>query len=319
MKLMTSLPENVRVRVLSRSKGRLVALPESEDERVIEAANTLTRDFGVQVLLPGPERLAQESPVTFAHMQAMARARGKDPGRVTLEMASEPFHVCGALLSRGIVDAVVGGATVSTATVIRSALATVGLRPGVSLITSAFLMALREPTEGGAPVLIFADGAVNPQPSSEQLSDIAFLAADAFAAWTGQEPRLAFLSFSSLGSAHHEDVTKVRLAFEIFKKKNPGIKAVGEVQLDAAIVPSVATRKDQAGSLKGDANVLVFPDLDSANIGYKLTQRLAGAGAFGPILLGVAKPFSDLSRGASAADIVATTLLALALSGGPVR
>ncbi|MCA2960679.1 MAG: hypothetical protein IOD12_10525 [Silvanigrellales bacterium] len=313
LSLLSEMPAGTRERLFARARGRRVALPETDDIRIREAAEVLSAHFGVACLLPTPEFLEAHRTLVSDRLREVATLRGKDPAKVPQGMEADAFYLCGTLLARGDVDAVVGGAVASTAHVLRAALSTVGLRSGTSLVSSAFLMALREPTPGGEPLLVFSDGAVNPQPTAAQLSDIAKLAADAFFAWTGNEPRIAFLSFSTKGSAEHPDVTKVRDAFALFVKRCPDVKATGEVQLDTALVPSVAVRKDAEGSLAGNANVLVFPDLDAGNIGYKLTQRLAGAGAYGPILLGVARPFSDLSRGASSLDVVATTLLTLSL------
>lgn len=313
--LLGSLPPETRATIFARARGRAVALPEAADARVTEAAALLSSEFGVRVFLPTEHDLRARSAETLAVMRAVALARGKDHSKVAEALGSDPFYVSGALLARGEVDAVVGGATVPTAHVIKAAIGTVGLEAGASLMTSAFLMALASPTAGGEGVLVYSDGAVIPQPTSAQLSDIAFLAARAYDAWTGREARVAFLSFSTAGSASHTDVSKVRTAWEAFRAAHPAIPSEGEVQFDAATVPSVAARKCPGSSVAGRANVLVFPDLDAGNIGYKITQRLAGAEAFGPVLLGAARPFSDLSRGATARDVVASALLTLALAG----
>lgn len=315
--VLSELPLVTRERLFARARGRRVAFPEAQDPRILEAALMLSTHFGVSCVLPTEAQLAESRTAVCDRLNEVARARGKEAPKSLHDMSADPFLVCGTWLSRGEVDAVVGGAVASTAHVLRAALSTVGLRSGISLVSSAFLMALKEPSPGGEPLLVFSDGAVNPQPTSAQLCDIAKLAADAFESWTGCEPKVAFLSFSTKGSAKHPDVEKVQGAFALFASRFPQVKASGEVQLDTAVVPSVAARKDAGGALSGDANVLVFPDLDSGNIGYKLTQRLAGAGAYGPVLLGVAKPFSDLSRGASALDVVATTLLTLSLEDRP--
>jgi phosphate acetyltransferase len=312
--LFQELPRATRERILASARGRRVGLPESSDPRVREAADLLEKDYGVAAMLPDEALLANETSAVLARLREVALARGRDPSRLPVGMECDPFYTCGTLLAQGRLDAVVGGATVPTAHVIRAALSTVGVREGVSLVSSAFLMALSQPTPGGEPLLVYSDGAVNPQPTSAQLADIAWLAADAFTRWTGEPARVAFLSFSTRASAEHADVAKVRTAFELFQTKHPDVVASGEVQFDAAVVPGIARRKDPGSEIEGRANVLVFPDLDAGNIGYKMTERLAGAGAFGPVLLGVARPFSDLSRGATSLDVVAAALLTLALA-----
>jgi len=316
--ILAELPHAARENILARARGKTLALPEADDARVREAAGILAKDFGVRVHLPSASELASD--VSRANVrtaiETQAAVRKKDPAKIISHaLLSDPFYACGALLAQGQVDAIVGGAVATTAHVIRTALHTVGLAPGVSLVSSAFLMALGTPTAGGESVLVYSDGAVNPQPTALQLSDIAALAAAAFSAWTGCEARVAFLSFSTAGSASHPDVDKVRGAYELFRERSPDVCADGELQFDAATVPAIATRKKPGSPVAGRANVLVFPTLDAGNIGYKMTQRLAGAGAFGPVLLGVARPFSDLSRGASPYDVVATGLLTLALAG----
>jgi phosphotransacetylase len=172
---------------------------------------------------------------------------------------------------------------------------------------------LNSPTPGGEDIVLYADAGVIPQPSALQIPQIAVLAAQAFEAWTGREARVGFLSFSTHGSAQHPDVQKMRDAAASFAQGSPRWLSEGELQFDAAVVPEVAIRKNPNTRLAGRTNVFVFPDLDAGNIAYKITQRLAGAEAWGPLLLGSAKPFSDLSRGASALDIAHVALLTLAL------
>jgi phosphate acetyltransferase len=189
----------------------------------------------------------------------------------------------------------------------------VGLKKQCPLLTSCFLFRLANPTPGGEEVVVYADAGVIPQPSESQLSQIAHLSAEAFSAWVDREARVGFLSFSTHGSAEHPDVLKMRNASNIFANDYPEVPSEGEIQFDAAVAPKVALRKNPSSKLQGRTNVFIFPDLDAGNIAYKVTQRLAGAEAWGPLLLGSAKPFSDLSRGASALDIAHVALLTASL------
>ena len=217
---------------------------------------------------------------------------------------ASPLHVAGSLVGSGWLDGAVAGAGTETAAVIRAGLRCIGRAAGTDTVSSAFYMLLREPSPGGHAVLTFADAGVVPDPTPEQVAEIAQQAAEARRLIVGDEPRVAFLSYSTRGSAEGPTVEHVRESMRLFRSRCPAVVADGELQADAALVPEIADRKAPGSPLRGGANVLIFPDLDAANIAYKLVQRLAGAEALGPILQGLARPLNDLSRGASVEDIV---------------
>ncbi|WGL60702.1 phosphate acyltransferase [Pigmentibacter sp. JX0631] len=312
--LFQTLSSGARDNIFMRAKGKTISLPEGNDERVIKAAEILKKELNIKTYLGNSQEAEKNKQKTLDIMQKIAEKKGKPLSDKILPLIGDTTFEGGAKLHLGEVDAVVSGCVNSTAHVIRAALSTVGLKPQTKIITSAFLLALPKPTPGGEGLVLFADCGVIPQPSSGELVDIAYLGQEAYAFWSGQTPHVSFLSFSTVGSAEHPDVEKVRNAFKIFTEKYPNIIADGEVQFDTACVPSVAQRKNPQGKAQGKTNVFIFPDLDAGNIGYKITQRIGGAEAWGPILLGAAKPFSDLSRGASAEDIAHVAALTLALS-----
>ena len=313
----------------ARTVSRTIVLPEGQDPRVVAAANKAVEEKVVaKIIVLGTEAeisaackqagiterkfecldyMASDLLQKFAdQMYELRKAKGVDQQKALAMVSSRIYF--GAMMCRNkLADGLVAGSIASTADMLRAAFHCIGTAPGIKSASSCFVMDLATPSPAGDDVLVFADCGVNPNPDADMLVDIATATAKTYRALIGKQPKVAFLSFSTRGSAKNEILEKITAAAEKFaakiKAENLDILCDGEIQADAALVPSVAKAKAPDSPLSGGANILIFPDLNAGNIAYKLVQRLAHAQAYGPVLQGLATPLNDLSRGCSADDI----------------
>jgi phosphate acetyltransferase len=310
----------VKLREKAKALHRSVVFPEGEDDRTIkavaelEAAGTIhsiilgdiqkiqarTKELGLnlgqaEIINPSASPRLEEY-ANLLYERRKHKGMTQDQAR---QQAQDPLYFGALMVKKGHAQGSVAGAAHSTGDVIRAGLYCIGLAPGIKVVSSSFMMVMPS-----GKVYMYSDGAVVPDPDAEQLASIAVTAAGLHQALTGEEPVVAMLSYSTKGSAEGPLVDKVRQATQIAHELNPKLRLDGELQVDAAIVPAVASKKAPGSPVNGEANVFIFPDLNAGNIAYKITQRLAGAQAIGPVVQGLEKPAFDLSRGCSASDIV---------------
>lgn len=313
--------DNIKER--AKQSQKTIVLPESYERRTVEAADQILKEGIAKVILIGKkdeitniaEGLDIEGaifidPSTFSDMPdyidtlvELRKKKGMTAEKAE-ELLKDPLYLGVMMVKKEKADGMVAGAINATANVLRPSLQILKTAPGTKLVSSFFVMVVPNCEFGANGTFIFSDAGLNQNPNADELASIAGSSAKSFELLVKEEPVVAMLSHSTMGSAKHEDVDKVVEATKLAKEQYPDIKLDGEFQLDAAIVPSVGASKAPGSDVAGQANVLIFPDLDAGNIGYKLTQRLAKAEAYGPVTQGIAKPVNDLSRGCSAEDIV---------------
>ena len=320
MKLIQQIRENAK-----RHNKRIV-LPEGMDERTLQAAETAVKEGIAQVILLGNESRIKEkaselgldfskdilivdpaihpSRNKYAAMMAEIRKSRGLSTEEALSLLDDPLYYAVMMIKAGDADGEVAGAANATGDVLRPAFQFIKTKPGTRIVSSAFFMQVPDESFGEKGLLVFADCAVNPNPNAEELAEIAANTADTARCLGNINPRVAMLSFSTMGSARNEYTEKVVQATQLVKAARPDLKVDGEMQLDAALIPEVGQRKAPGSPIAGNANVLIFPSLEAGNIGYKLVERLAHAQALGPVLQGMAAPINDMSRGCTADDIV---------------
>lgn len=313
----------------AKKDKKTIVLPESMDKRTFEAAEKILKEDIANIIIIGtPEEIAENGkgfdisgaqivdPFNDPNKQKyidkfveLRSKKGVTPESAKEQMEKDYMYYACLMCKCGDADGAVSGACHSTGNTIRPALQLLKTKAGIGSVSGFFLMEVPDCQFGDSGIFVFADCAVNTDLDSAKLAEIAGLSAESFKAFTGGEPKVAMLSYSSKGSAKHDDVTKVSKAVELAKERFPELNIDGELQADAALVASVGKSKAPGSSVAGEANVLVFPSLEAGNIGYKLVQRLAKAEAYGPVLQGLSMPVNDLSRGCSADDIVGVVVM----------
>ncbi len=321
-----------QIKAKARQNLQTVVLPEGYDDRMIQAAGQIVKDGLAKVVLLGnPTTLSDKAKVLNASLDGVTlldpknapmldayvdelvelrKKKGLSREEAHKLLTAEDNLYFGAMMVRkGDAGGAVAGAFNTTGDVLRAAFQVIGTMPGMKTVSSVFLMVTKNAAFGENGVLLFADCAVNPNPDAEALAEIAVATAKSCKSFLGVDARVGMLSFSTKGSAKHEDVDKVLKALEIARKLDPSLQIDGELQADAALLPKVGEKKAPGSPVAGKANTLIFPDLDAGNIGYKLVERIAGAEAVGPIIQGLAKPVNDLSRGCSVEDIISVAAI----------
>ena len=314
------------VKAKAKSKMKTIVLPEAEDKRTLEAAEQIKKEGFAKLVILGNKETVEKDAQSYgfdlsgieildpktspslddyvATLVELRKSKGmtEEEARKLLTESNTYFGVM--MVKKGDADGLVSGACHSTADTLRPSLQILKTKPGTKLVSAFFVMVVPDCQYGENGTFVFSDCGLNQNPTAEELAAIAESSAESFRFLVGKEPKVAMLSYSTLGSAKHDDVTKVQEATRIAKENNPDLLLEGELQLDAALVESVASLKAPGSKVAGHANTLIFPNLDAGNIGYKLVQRLAKAEAYGPMTQGIARPVNDLSRGCSAEDIV---------------
>jgi len=318
----------------ARAKLKTIVLPETEDIRTLKAADALLKEGITKVILIGNSKNIKDNssgldlskaeiidPAGYSEIAQLSeklaelrKNKGMTREDAKTLLTKDALYLGCMLVKEGLADGMVAGAVNSTANVLRPSLQILKTAPGIKLVSSFFIMVVPDCDMGENGIFLFSDCGLVQNPSAEELAAIAQSSADSFKKLVNKEPKVAMLSHSSVGSAKHPDVDKVVEAVRIAKQNAPDIMLDGELQLDAAIVPAIGKQKAPDSKVAGSANVLIFPDLDSGNIGYKLVERLAKAEAYGPITQGISKPVNDLSRGCTAEDIVGVSAITAALA-----
>ena len=312
------------IKARAKADKKTIVLPETEDERTYKAAETVLKEGLADLVLVGSKEEIEKNKGTYdisgativdpatdartegyiAKLVELRQKKGMTPEQAKELLLSNYLYYGVMMVKMKDADGMVSGACHSTADTLRPCLQILKTKPGTKLVSAFFVMVVPDCDMGENGTFVFADCGLNQNPTSEELAAIAQSSAESFKQLVGADPRVAMLSYSTMGSAKHDDVTKVQEAVKIAKAENPDLMLDGEMQLDAALVPSVGAAKAPGSQVAGKANTLIFPNLDAGNIGYKLVQRLAKAEAYGPLTQGIAAPVNDLSRGCSAEDIV---------------